>query len=81
MKQYLLIATLFCMLGYGLTVDIPQAVAMDKAYWQEFTKQKVMYKSWPHFWFSVWGYRNPTIADAKRSRDEQWWGTPIKVKK
>ena len=47
-------------LAIGVTHDIPEAVAIDKAYWQEFRTRTYLYESWAHFWFSVWGYKSVT---------------------
>ena len=46
---------------------------------QAFRENKTAYASWSHVKFSARGYKNPTVADAKISDAEGWWGEPIEV--
>ena len=43
----------------------------------ETNQHGAMYKNWDHFKFSVWGYKNPTPEDIKKSKEQGWWGTEI----
>ena len=38
------------------------------------------YASWEHARFSLWGYRSPTAEDARLSKEQGWWGKPVKIK-
>ena len=47
----------------------------------EFWKHKAIYASWDHAGFSINGYRNPTVEDAKTAKEQGWWGIPVEVKR
>ena len=38
------------------------------------------FKNIDHLKFSVCGYKNPTLEDAKKSEAQGWWGKPVEVK-
>ena len=40
----------------------------------EFWEHDSMYKSWEHWGYSWWGYKNPTLKTGKESKDQGWWG-------
>jgi hypothetical protein len=46
----------------------------------EFGKHKSIYASGDHAVFSIFGYQNPTVEDAKNAKAQGWWGIPVKVK-
>ncbi|HEX7533631.1 MAG TPA: hypothetical protein VF343_00115 [Syntrophales bacterium] len=46
----------------------------------EFGKHKSIYASGGHAVFSIFGYRNPTVEDAKNAKAQGWWGIPVEVK-
>ena len=52
----------------------------------EFGKHKTVWASEDHFWYSVYGYKNPTRYEIYESKARGWWGdskeyTPEEVKK
>ncbi len=81
MKRIFLMIGLAAMLAIGVLHDIPEAIAKDKTAWQEWRSHPAHFVSFSHLWFSVYGYRHPTIKDAQRSTDERWWGRAILVVK
>jgi hypothetical protein len=46
----------------------------------EFWKHKSLYASSSHAGFSLFGYQNPTVEDAKNAKEQGWWGIPVEVK-
>jgi len=51
----------------------------------EFGKHKTIWASEDHFWYSVYGYKNPTRQEIYESKARGWWGikkiyTPEEVK-
>jgi hypothetical protein len=30
--------------------------------------------------FSIFGYRNPSVLDVKKTKQHGWWGIPVEVK-
>ena len=75
LERFIAIIILFCMLGFGIFVDIPKAVAADSEFWQHST----IWASGEHFWFSIWGYKNPTGKDVSKSYEQGWWGKTVEV--
>jgi hypothetical protein len=43
----------------------------------EFMQHDSQFKNWDHMKFSLWGYRNPTEEEAKKSQEQGWWGTEV----
>ena len=46
----------------------------------EFWKHDTMYKNWDHFIYSSDGYKKTTSDDVKKTKEQNWWGEPIKGK-
>lgn len=40
----------------------------------EFWKHDSLYKNWEHTKFSLWGYKKCDPEDAKKTREQGWWG-------
>ena len=80
-ERFIVAIILAGMLYIGITQDIPQAVAADKAYWSEFRSHSTVWASWEHFWFSVFGYRNASVQDVDKSKAQGWWGDTIYIDK
>ena len=45
----------------------------------EWSEHKTQYKNWDHTKFSLWGYRNPTPGDLKKSQEQGWWGSEVSI--
>ena len=43
----------------------------------EFYQHDSQFVNWDHMKFSLFGYRNPTEEDVKKSREQGWWGAEI----
>jgi uncharacterized protein YceK len=42
-----------------------------------FYEHSNMYKSWDHMKFSMTGYKEVSPDEAKRSKEEGWWGVTV----
>ena len=72
MKLKILYPTLFvCVLFLG-------CAHIRESDWLNYNTQ---YASWEHAKFSICGYRNPTVEDVRLSKEQNWWGKAIKVKR
>lgn len=45
----------------------------------KFTDHSSIWKSWDHYYFSNFGYKNPTPDVVKKSIEQEWWGCPVEV--
>jgi hypothetical protein len=42
-----------------------------------FYQHDSQFATWDHLKFSLFGYRNPTEEDVKKSKEQGWWGAEI----
>lgn len=45
----------------------------------EYLEHKTLFKNWDHAKYSLWGYRNPTPEDLKKSQEQGWWGSEVPI--
>jgi hypothetical protein len=69
-KLLLIVMTCFFIAGCG-------ASARQSEFWDHSS----MYQTWSHLGFSWCGYKKVSIDDARKSREQKWWGIPISADK
>ena len=69
MKKLFIVLIILTVSGCGHLAD-------KSGFWEH----KSMYASGDHALFSLFGYQNPTVQDVKETKQQGWWGIPVKVK-
>lgn len=42
-----------------------------------FYEHNTMYKSWDHFKYSAWGYKQSDPKAAQLTKEQDWWGVTV----